>query len=190
MSGGGGEQAMVMAAATQMAQYYDLPGVSIAGAADSKIADAQSGYEKSLSVVLAAQAGSNLITQACGMQASLMGCALESYVIDNDMLGAILSSLRQVEVSPETLALDDIDRVATGTGHFLGEALTMARMKSDFLYPALADRRPPGEWEDAGSPDIRDLAIRRTRAILQEHAPDHTLAPGPGIEAEFGLQPL
>ena len=190
MSGGGGEQAMVMAAATQMAQYYDLPGVSIAGAADSKIADAQSGYEKSLSVVLAAQAGSNLITQACGMQASLMGCALESYVIDNDMLGAILSSLRQVEVSPETLALDDIDRVATGAGHFLGEALTMARMKSDFLYPALADRRPPGEWEEAGSPDIRDLAIRRTRVILQEHVPDHTGAPGPGIEAEFGLQPL
>ena len=66
----------------------------------------------------------------------------------------------------------------------------MARMKSDFLYPALADRRSPGEWEEAGSPDIRDLAIRRTRAILREHVPDHTGAPGPGIEAEFGLQPL
>ena len=190
MSGGGGEQAMVMAAATQMAQYYDLPGVSIAGAADSKIADAQSGYEKSLSVVLAAQAGSNLITQACGMQASLMGCALESYVIDNDMLGAILSSLRQVEVSPETLALDDIDRVATGAGHFLGEALTMARMKSDFLYPRPGRQAPPGGVGGSRQSGHPGPGHRRTRAILREHVPDHTGAPGPGIEAEFGLQPL
>lgn len=190
MSGGGGEQAMVMAAATQMAQFYDLPNVSIAGAADSKIADAQSGYEKCLSVGLAAQAGSNLITQACGMQASLMGCALESYVIDDDMLGAILSSLRQVEVSAETLALDDIDRVVGGEGHFLGEAQTMARMKSDFHYPAIADRRSTEEWEDSGSPDIRTLAIRRTREILRDHVPDHTGELAGDITSDFDLQPL
>ncbi|MDH3763686.1 MAG: trimethylamine methyltransferase family protein, partial [Gammaproteobacteria bacterium] len=93
MSGGSAEGAVAMAASAQMANYYELPSSTIAGATDSKIADAQSGYEKSLTVTLAAQAGSNLITQAAGMQASLMGCALESYVIDNDMLGGILKSL-------------------------------------------------------------------------------------------------
>jgi trimethylamine--corrinoid protein Co-methyltransferase len=191
MSGGGGEQAMIMAAATQMAQYYNLPNVSIAGAADSKIADAQSGYEKCLSVTLAAQAGSNLITQACGMQASLMGCALESYVIDNDMLGSILSSLRAFEVSPETLALSEIDRVVRTEGHFLGEAMTMARMKSDFHYPRIANRGPVAEWEAAGSPEIREVALMRCREVLRTHHPGH-IDPGLSgeIESHFKLQPV
>jgi trimethylamine--corrinoid protein Co-methyltransferase len=173
MSGGGGEQALVMAAATQMAQYYDLPNVSIAGASDSKIADAQSGYEKSLSVSLAAHAGSNLITQACGMQASLMGCALESYVIDNDMLGGILSSLRPLQINEETLSAKSIDKVVHTEGHFLGEKETMARMKSDFLYPVIADRRPPAEWEQDGRKEIRQVALVRTKEILDTHFPNH-----------------
>ncbi len=173
MSGGGGEQAVVMAAATQMAQFYDLPNVSIAGATDSKIADAQSGYEKCLSVCLAAHAGSNLITQACGMQASLLGCALESYVVDNDMLGGILSSLRPVEMNVDSLSAEAIDRVVRSAGHFLGEQETLARMKSDFLYPDIADRRTPAEWEEEGGKEIREVAQHRTREILSSHYPDH-----------------
>src|SRR5690606_28084702 len=41
MSGGSGEQALLTAACAQMAQYYDLPGGSAAGMADSKLPDAQ-----------------------------------------------------------------------------------------------------------------------------------------------------
>jgi trimethylamine--corrinoid protein Co-methyltransferase len=173
MSGGGGEQAVVMAATTQMAQFYQLPNVSIAGATDSKIGDAQSGYEKSLSVSLAAHAGSNLITQACGMHASLLGCALESYVIDNDMLGGILSTLRPFEVSNESLSAESIDRVVRAEGHFLGESQTLARMKTDFHYPQIADRSTPAEWEDNGQRSIRDVALQQTREILATHFPKH-----------------
>jgi trimethylamine--corrinoid protein Co-methyltransferase len=173
MSGGGGEQAVLMAAATQMAQFYGLPNSSIAGATDSKIADAQSGYEKSLSVTLAAHAGSNMITQACGMHASLMGCAFESYVIDNDMLGGILRSIGAVEVSEATLAIGMIGEVVRGEGHYLGQAETLGRMETDFLYPRIADRRSPGEWEADGSRDIREMARARAREILATHFPVH-----------------
>ncbi len=38
-----------------------------------------------------------MVTQACGMRASLMGCEYESYVIDDDMLGGILRSVRGIE---------------------------------------------------------------------------------------------
>ena len=173
ISGGGGEQSAVMAAATQIAQYYDLANVSIAGATDSKIADAQSGFEKSLSVSLAAHAGSNLITQAAGTQASLMGCALESYVIDNDMLGGILSSMREIELNTATLSADSIDKVVRSEGHFLGEPETYARMKTDFLYPEISDRRTAREWEKDGSLDIREVAREKTRQILATHFPAH-----------------
>ena len=173
MSGGSGEAAIAMAACAQMANYYGLANSTIAGATDSKLADAQSGYEKSLTVTLAAQAGSNLITQAAGMQASLMGCALESYVIDNDMLAGILKSLSPIEVTDTTLALASIDEVVHGDGHFLGQPETLQRMHSDFVYPDIGDRRTISEWEADGCRDIRDVARERTRQILQQHHPRH-----------------
>ncbi len=173
MSGGSAEGSLATAACIQMANYYRLPNSVIAGATDSKVADAQSGYEKSLAITLAAQAGCNLITQASGMQASLMGCALESYVIDNDMLGMILKSLTGIEVSEETLALGAIRAVVQGEGHFLGRPETLARMETDFVYPPLGDRRNLDEWQAEGSQDIRARAIERTRTILQQHYPTH-----------------
>lgn len=173
MSGGSGEQALLTAASIQMARHLDLPNSTIAGATDSKIADAQAGYEKALNVALAAHAGCNFITQACGMQAGLMAASLDSYVIDNDMLGAILKSLSMVEVSDATLALASIADVVAGEGHFLGQPDTLARMSSDFLYPQIADRHPPVAWEQAGSRDIRSVAIGRTKDLLASHFPDH-----------------
>ncbi len=173
MSGGSAEGAIATASTVQIANYYRLPNSVIAGATDSKIADAQSGYEKCLTVTLAAQAGSNLITQAGGMQASLMGCALESYVIDNDMLGVIMKSLARIGVNDETLALQAIDEVAHGEGHFLGRAETLERMQSDFVYPEVGDRRTIDEWAADGSRNIRSVAVDRTRQILQQHYPGH-----------------
>lgn len=173
MSGGSAEGAIATAASVQMANYYKLPNSVIAGATDSKLPDAQSGYEKSLTVTLAAQAGCNLITQASGMQASLMGCALESYVIDNDMLGIIMKSLAGIEVSEQTLALKAIDEVTHGAGHFLGQAETLERMQTDFVYPEIGDRQNIEEWQADGSKNIHQVAIERTREILKQHFPRH-----------------
>lgn len=173
MSGGGGEQAIAMAGAVQMANFYGLPNSCIAGATDSKVADAQSGYEKATTITLAAHAGCNLITQAAGMHASLMGCAFESFVIDDDMLGGILRSIRGIEIEENDLLEDVIANVVRGEGHFLGEADTFARMKADFQYPEIADRASPEEWEEAGSLEIRQRARDRARDILGSHFPDH-----------------
>ena len=189
MSGGGGEQAKLTAAAIQMARHYGLPSSTIAGATDAKWPDAQSGYEKSLSITLALQAGAHFITQAAGTQASLMGTALESYVIDNDMLGGILSAHSAIEVSDETLDPAAIHMAATGVGHFLGEPETLARMNSDFLYPDIGDRRTIGEWQDDGAPEIWKQAHERVCAILARPAPD--LVPADlavDLISEFALQ--
>jgi len=173
MTGGSGEQAQLMAAATQMAQFYDLPNTCIAGATDSKLADAQSGYEKSLTVTLAAQVGCNAITQAAGTHGSLMACALESYLIDNDMLGGILRSLNPIQVDPSTLMTEDIDEIVRSEGHFLGHPQTLARMQSDFLYPELADRRTFEEWQADGGKDIHQVAKEKTREMLASCFPNH-----------------
>ena len=173
LTGGGGEQATLMAAAIQMAKFYNLPDTCIAGATDSKLPDAQSGFEKSLAITLSAQAGSNAITQAAGTQASLMSASLESYVIDNDMLGAIMRSVSPIEVTDELLNIANIAEVVTGDGHYLGQSETFARMRSDFLYPEIANRQPIEQWEKEGKNDIFSVAKIRVQELLTKAKPSH-----------------
>ena len=143
MCAGSGEQGVLMAANAQMGRYYGFVTSSMAGMTDSKLPDMQHGYEKCHGLTLAAHAGSNVISQGCGLEASLLGAAFESYVVDNDMIGAVLRGVRGIEVNDETLALDAIENVVKGAGHYLGHAQTLERMKSDYLYPEIADRQSP-----------------------------------------------
>ena len=171
LAGGCGEHAATLAAGAQMGQFYGLPNSCISGSTDAKIPDAQSGYEKALAVTHAALAGSNMVTQACGMQAGMMGVAYESYVIDNDMLGAVLRSVRGIETNEIDFSEQTIEEAVSGDGHFLGHMDTMARMETDYLYPMIADRRTVEEWELEGSKDIRSVARDKAREILSTHPP-------------------
>jgi len=173
MCGGSGEQAVVAAATTQMMRFYGLPCSVMAGITDSKVPDAQSGYEKGYTVTLAAQAGCSMITQTCGMQASLLGLSMEGYIIDNDMLGAILRTVRGIEVSDDSLSVETIREVVLGEGHYLGHAQTLENMTRDYLYPSIADRLSPSDWEERGAKDIRERAREEVRRILAEHFPRH-----------------
>ena len=142
-------------------------------------------------MTLALQAGAHFVTQAAGTQASLMATALESYVIDNDMLGSILSAHTAIEVSEATLDPAAIHTAATGAGHFLGEAETLARMNTDFLYPQIGDRRTIAEWQDDGAADSWKRAHARVREILAAPPPcliDAALAAQ--LETEFDLRRL
>jgi trimethylamine--corrinoid protein Co-methyltransferase len=173
MSGGSGEQALLSAACAQMANFYDLPNSVPAGMTDSKLPDAQSGGEKGYTVSLAAQAGATMIHECAGMQGSLMGTTFEGYVIDNDLLGAILRTVKGIEVSPDTVNYEVIRDTVMGVGHYLGHSQTFARMKTDYVYPEIADRRSISEWQDAGGRDARDVARDRVRKILAVHYPRH-----------------
>lgn len=115
------------------------------------------------------------------MLGSLMALSLEAMVIDNDMLGAVLRTVRGIEVNDETLSLDVIERVVHGEGHYLRAPQTLELMRSEYEYPALADRRTPGEWEADGSPDIRQQAGERVRQILSTHYPQYI---EPAIDAK------
>lgn len=174
MSGGSAEQALLSAACAQMARFYDLPGGVPAGMTDSKLPDAQAGHEKALNHALVANAGANLIYEAAGMQASLLGFCHESLVIDDDIIGATLRTLRGIEVDDATLSLDAIrDACIGGPGHFLGSEQTLRLMQSEYLYPEVGDRSSPKEWAERGPRDIVERAAARARMLLAEHFPRH-----------------
>lgn len=174
MSGGSAEQGVLMAACAQMAQYYGIPCAVSAGMTDSKMPDFQAGYEKGITELLSALAGANLIYEAAGMYGSLMAASKESFVLDNDLIGAVLRATRGIEVNEDTLAFDVVRDVCTdGPGHFLGHGQTLGRMQSDYFYPATADRRTPQQWADTGSVDLLDIARRKTAELLKAPCPRH-----------------
>ena len=172
-TGGSGEEAVVSAAAAQMVNFYDLPSSVGAGMTDSKLPDYQAGYEKALAIALAAQSGCNNVSESSGMLGSLMALSLESLVIDNDLLGAVLRTVRGIEVNEETLSYKVIKEVVRGEGHYLRNPQTLDLMRSGYEYPALADRQTVEEWQGAGSPDIRQQAGKRVKSILSSHYPQY-----------------
>jgi trimethylamine--corrinoid protein Co-methyltransferase len=108
------------------------------------------------------------------MHASLLGCCLESYVIDNDMLGAINRTVRGIEVNAETLSLGPIrDVCLDGPGHYLGHEQTLKRMQTDYLYPTVGDRENINNWIEQGSTDSIQRAHLKVKEILKTHFPKH-----------------
>ncbi len=183
MSGGSGEQALLMSGCAQMAQHYDLTGGVCAGMADSKLPDAQSGAEKAYNYALVSNTGANMIYEAAGMQASLLGFCLESVVMDNDSIGSALRTVRGIEVNDETLSIDVMRKVCTeGPGHYLGSDQTIGLMQREYFYPTIGDRTSPKEWIENGSPSILDHAIAKTKEILATHYPKHI---GPDLDAKL-----
>ena len=173
MSGGGGEAAIANAAAAQLLRALDLPGTVSAGMTDSKLQDAQAGYEKGYTIALAAHAGADMINLSVGMLGSIMVASPESLVIDDDMCGAILRSVRGIEIGADTLDLAAIERVVAGDGHYLGETHTLQLMKTEYVYPALGDRQSVADWLEAGAESIWQRAQRRVDTLLRETRPDH-----------------
>ncbi|CTQ55573.1 trimethylamine:corrinoid methyltransferase [Roseibium album] len=169
MSGGSGEQALLSSACAQMHHFYGLPGGAAAGIADSKLPDMQAGWEQGISNVMAGLSGLNMVYEAVGMHASLLGFCLESLILGNDMLGQVLRCVRGVEVKDEFVDIEVIRSVVLdGPGHYLGHDQTLQLMQSEYIYPDLADRASPKEWEEKGKPRLLDKATERLHSILAE----------------------
>jgi len=169
---GSGEQALLTSACGQMARHFDLITGIPAGISDSKMPDAQSGYEKALNHVVTANSGANLVYEAGGMVGSLMGYSLEALTMDNDSIGAALRVVRGIEVTDDALSVDVIrDCCIDGPGHFLAHQQTLNRMESDFHYPKMNDRMSPIEWVEKNQETALDRAVSYVDHTLKSHYP-------------------
>jgi trimethylamine--corrinoid protein Co-methyltransferase len=174
--GGAVEFGMMQAAAAQLAHFYQVPIYCSGGMTDSKLPDAQAGYEKMATLLLAAMGGCNYIHHAFGMVTNMSVASLEQAVIDDEMVGMAMRVLRGIEVTEDSMAVEAIHRVEPG-GHYLMDAHTVQFMRSELFYPPLADRQNRAMWRGAGKQDTRARAIARVEKLLQEHQ-------APGLPSE------
>ena len=167
MSGGSAEQALLTAGCAQMHRFYGLPGGAAAGISDSKLPDMQAGWEQGITNVLAGLSGLNMVYEAVGMHASLLGFCLESLVLGDDILGQVMRCVRGIDVTPDSTSIEAMREVCLGgPGHYLGSDQTLALMQTEYVYPMVGNRMSPKEWAEAGKPQLLDRAIARKNDIL------------------------
>ena len=164
------EMGLINAGAAAMAQYLNLPNYTTAGMSDSKVVDAQNGYEKAVTDVLVALSGSNFIHDAAGLVEFASTASYKQYVIDNEIIGMAMRAVRGIEVTDETIALDAYRRVGPG-GNFLADPHTIKWMRREHYLPKLSDRQLRINWEKAGSPTVEEKAVAEAKRILKDHKP-------------------
>jgi trimethylamine--corrinoid protein Co-methyltransferase len=159
------EMGLMNAASAQMARFYDLPIYVTAGMSDSKVNDAQAGYESAITNLMVALAGGNFIHDAAGFLEFCMTASYDKLVIDNEIIGMVMRAVDGIKVNDETLAFDLIKKAGPG-GHFISARHTRRHMRSEIYKPLLSDRENRERWHDEGARDIRQRAAGKAQEIL------------------------
>lgn len=161
---GGIECGMLHMLFAQMAARYGVPAGGYIGLTNSKLNDAQSGYETGLSGAAAVLAGAEMLNMG-GLLDALKAFDFAKAVIDDEVALMLKRMIRGFEVTDEELALDVIAKVGPG-GSFVVQPHTMKRMKTAGLLTTLGDRNARTQWEKRGAMDTQRRAMGKAREIL------------------------
>jgi len=169
LSYGAPELSLVSAAATDVAKWLGLPMFSTAGCSDSKTLDQQAAVEATMSIVFAALSGANLIHDVGYLESGLLG-SFDMLVMADEVIGMAKHVLGGVAVTPETLAIDVVERVGPG-GHYLTQEHTRQHFRTQFWFPELMDRQQRRSWQASGSKTMADRVREKVIHILDHHEP-------------------
>jgi trimethylamine--corrinoid protein Co-methyltransferase len=132
------------------------------------VVDAQSGHEKTITGMLPALAGANVI-YGLGMLEMGITFDLAQLVLDHEFAGMILHSLDGIVVNVETLSVDVIRELGIGKD-YMAHASTYKHMKSQ-SQAQIIDRRMREDWETAGGTDAYKRAHSRMIEMLETYEP-------------------
>ncbi|MCP4693614.1 MAG: Trimethylamine methyltransferase MttB, partial [Desulfobacterales bacterium] len=166
---GSPEFGMINAAVAKLAQYYKLPCWVGGGASDSKIPDNQIGYESTLSALLSALSGGNILFGAGVLEQGLT-FDFAKLLMDAEMLKMVHIAIKGISITDETLAMDVIHEVGPG-GAFISHDRTLHDMRSQ-SEARLFDRRVRGDWmELTGGKPMLERAYSAAIDIIKNHEP-------------------
>ena len=162
------EGSLMHLALNQLIRYYDLPSEIKASRSDSKLLDAQTGYENAISLVAHILSAPDIILGLGALEGARI-TSLETLVIDNEIIDYALRFAQGFEVNDDTLALDVIDKVGPG-GIYLGEKHTLEHFRERWMS-RINDISTFETWERKGSKSIDEVAKEKVKEILATHKP-------------------
>jgi trimethylamine--corrinoid protein Co-methyltransferase len=163
------EFALLRVCQAQLGRYYGLPTRGGGLVTDSKIADAQSGYEKMATCLIPAMAGLNIVA-GMAMVDSLNTMSFEQFILDEEIVGFTRRILNGVDVTAEKIAADLINTVGPG-GSYLGTKHSLRHFREELWMPQIADRTTWSQWHGRGEKDAMARAREAAKKILASHQP-------------------
>jgi trimethylamine---corrinoid protein Co-methyltransferase len=163
------ETGMLHMACAQMARFYNVPSGGYIGLSNSKLNDAQSGYETAASVIAGYLGGVDIFNMG-GLLDALMAFDFAKAVIDNEIALMMKRIKLGFEFNEENFALDQILDVGPG-GMFAGTEHTLERMRSTMFLAEISDRDPRAQWQERGGLDAHARALQKARQILTRPNP-------------------
>lgn len=160
----GPEFAVLKAGMGQMGLSLDLPIRMPSMLRDSKVLDAQAGFE----------------TGMVGTLSSFVADIMDSMQLDTDMvvdyadlvfcnesMASIRHALRNLDVNESTLALDVIEEVGP-CGNFLSHKHTFEHFRKELLHSDVFDHNNWERWAQNGSKDVRLVALEKVRVLMEQ----------------------
>lgn len=133
------------------------------------MSDCQAGHEKTITSLLPALAGANLI-YGMGMLELGVTFSWAQLVIDNEIANMVKRVVQGITISDDLLGVELIKKVGAGKD-FLAQKHTRAYMGTEQSKVKLIDRRMRGAWERRGGKDLGEAAADKAREILKNHKP-------------------
>jgi Trimethylamine:corrinoid methyltransferase len=165
---GSPEDALFSLVNGQLAKYYNIP-CRISGAlTDSKLVDAQAGYESMMNLMTAQMAGGNFILHGVGILETYNCTSYEKLIMDNELIGMVKRINRGVEVNEDTLAFDVIEEVGP-EGAFIGHLHTLMNFREELYMPSLSDRNTAVKWKADGAKSAEQNANAQWKKMLEEY---------------------
>jgi trimethylamine--corrinoid protein Co-methyltransferase len=169
---GSPESAFSIGACAQLARHYRLPCRGGGALTDSHLPDAQSNYERMMTLLISALSGVNFMMHGLGTLDTYLTADYEQFVIDTELIAMLRHLLRPLEITAETLALDTINSVGPG-GFFLDAPHTLRHYRQAHFLPRVSVRQSHDQWAAEGGAD----AARRANALCRERLASYSRPP-------------
>jgi trimethylamine--corrinoid protein Co-methyltransferase len=178
------ECGMLHMAFAQMARFYNVPAGGYVGLTNSKLNDAQSGYETGMSGIAGLLGGMDMFNIG-GLIDALKTFDFAKAVIDDEIALNMKRLKRGISFTEEDLAIDLIKEIGPG-GSFITAKHTISRMKTEAVMTKIADRDARTIWEKKGATDTQTKAMNKARDIMKNNtAPLITPEVDAAIRAHF-----
>ncbi len=155
--------------AGQLARHIGLPWRAGAGTA-ANVVDAQAAWETQFSLWASVLAGATVCVHAAGWLEGGLTNSYEKCIADVEMLQMFAELCTPPDASADAIGYEAIAEVAPG-GHFFAAAHTMARYRTAFYEPLIADVANFGTWTENGSLTATERARAKWRQVLAEFTP-------------------
>ena len=163
------ESHMLGSGYTRIGKYLNLPTASNIGQSDSQRVDTQAGLESGMGMLTAAFSGINL-SRGAGMLNFANCQSFEKLVIDNNICGMAKRMVKGIEITPETIAVEEILTINhSGQGHLLTDH-TRKHFKQELFFPSQVINRKAGtpgvKTSTAFERAAQEVAIRMTEKYV------------------------